>query len=152
MAKLNRFALLLSLLVALQLFSTNFFVGVNAQETEEVQPQAAVVQEVDTNTEVKVDEATSEPKVVQASLNITPEQTLQQPVQQTTVTTTVVVQKLDENGEPIEENLQEPVQDSAIAAQVTTTASTDASDDGSVEVNPDQEKMPADGTEEAVDG
>jgi len=63
-----------------------------------------------------------------------------------------VVQNLDENGEPIEENLQEPVKDTAIAAQVTTTASTDASDDGSVEVNPDQEKMPADGTEEAVDG
>ena len=104
MAKLNRFALLLSLLVALQLFSTNFFVGVNAQETEKVQPQAAVVQEVDPNTEVKVDEATSEPTVVQSSSNITPKQTLQQPVQQTNVTT-VVVQKLDENGEPIEENL-----------------------------------------------
>ena len=60
MAKLNRFALLLSLLVALQLLSTNFFVGVNAQDTEEAQPRAVVVQEIDPNAEVPVDEATGE--------------------------------------------------------------------------------------------
>ena len=64
MAKLNRFALLLSLLVALQLFSTKFFVGVNAQDTEQAQPQAVIVQEVDPKAEVPIDEATGELAVV----------------------------------------------------------------------------------------
>lgn len=77
MAKLNRFTLLFSVIVALLLVSSNVFVGVNAQETEEAQLQPTMVEEVDPNAQAAVDEATGEPVVLASPA---PEKTLQQQV------------------------------------------------------------------------